>query len=43
MEMKRALRVTGDLVLLTAALYREIAFSALTLVPSRRSNAWRGI
>jgi hypothetical protein len=41
--MKRALRVTGDLFLLTAQLYREIAVSAMSLIPGRRSSTWRGI
>ena len=34
--MKRALRATSELVLLTVQLYRELALSALTLLPSRR-------
>lgn len=37
--MKRALRVTSELVVLTAQLYRELAMSAMTLLPTRRRPA----
>jgi hypothetical protein len=34
--MKRAFRKVGDLVALTAELYRELTLSALRLIPGQR-------
>ncbi len=34
--MKRALRKAGRVVVISVELYRELATSALTLLPSRR-------
>ena len=41
--MKLAIRKASNLISLTAGLYREMAVSALQLVPSRPQNPLRGL